>query len=179
MKGEWVMAGELVGQALPALAAAGGAAVVQAAGTDVWTAFRGRVARLFGRGDAAREQAELDRLDSTREALEPEGTADPVRARIIQEGRWQGWFETLLENAEGAERDRLAAELRALVVLAASASGGDTAVGTGRATARAGGEATTGVRRAGGGQGHATAVNTGDAEADGPGSSATSGVVIT
>ncbi|MFF3208460.1 hypothetical protein [Streptomyces sp. NPDC002962] len=46
-----------------AAAAAGGSAVVQAAGTDLWNGFRGRVAEWFGRGDAVRESRELERLD--------------------------------------------------------------------------------------------------------------------
>ncbi|MGW3466207.1 hypothetical protein ACWDE9_44675, partial [Streptomyces olivaceoviridis] len=40
-------------QALTALAAAGGAAVVQAAGTDAWTGLRQAVARWFGSWAAA------------------------------------------------------------------------------------------------------------------------------
>jgi hypothetical protein len=45
-------------ETLAALAAAGGAAVVQAAGTDAWNGFRQAVARWFARGDAQREQAD-------------------------------------------------------------------------------------------------------------------------
>ncbi|QEV56463.1 hypothetical protein CP981_37095 [Streptomyces platensis] len=52
-------------EALMALAAAGGGAVVQAADTDLWAGFSQRVARLFSRGDTQREQAELERLDRT------------------------------------------------------------------------------------------------------------------
>jgi hypothetical protein len=52
-------------QALTALAAAGGTAVVQAAGTDAWTGLRQAVARWFGRGDRQRERVELERLDRT------------------------------------------------------------------------------------------------------------------
>ncbi|MBK3635258.1 hypothetical protein JHN52_20485 [Streptomyces sp. MBT97] len=43
-------------EALAAPAAAGGTAVAQAAGTSLWEGTRSRVARLFGRGDAARHQ---------------------------------------------------------------------------------------------------------------------------
>jgi hypothetical protein len=52
-------------EALTALAAAGGTAVVQAAGKDAWTGFRGRVAKWFARGDTGREQVALERLDRT------------------------------------------------------------------------------------------------------------------
>ncbi|MCM2391874.1 hypothetical protein [Streptomyces albipurpureus] len=175
------MAGELLGQALPALAAAGGAAVVQAAGTDVWTAFRARVARLFGRGDTARESAELERLDRTHDALAPGGPGEgAVRDRMVQEGVWQARFETLLEDLDDTDRERVAGELQALIVLAASVPGGVVAAGTGKATARDGGTATTGIHQTGGssgGGGPVIAVNTGEAEATGTGSSATSGIV--
>ncbi|GAB3116226.1 hypothetical protein GCM10027160_24740 [Streptomyces calidiresistens] len=53
----------------------------------------------------------------------------------------------------------------------------DTAIGTGRAEASGGGRANTGVRRPGGaGGGSATARDTGDATATGPGSRANTGV---
>ncbi|MFC4493088.1 hypothetical protein ACFPA8_02920 [Streptomyces ovatisporus] len=53
----------------------------------------------------------------------------------------------------------------------------DTAVSTGRARATAGGTAVTGVRRPrGAGRGSASAERTGDATADGGGSSAASGI---
>jgi hypothetical protein len=54
---------------------------------------------------------------------------------------------------------------------------GDSAVGTGKPQATGGGRAVTGVRRpAGAGSGSARAERTGDARADGPGSTAISGV---
>jgi hypothetical protein len=52
----------LAEEALAALAAAGGTAVVQAAGTDAWAGFRSRVAKWFARGDTEREQIALERL---------------------------------------------------------------------------------------------------------------------
>ncbi|WP_381805402.1 hypothetical protein [Streptomyces niveus] len=53
----------------------------------------------------------------------------------------------------------------------------DVAVATGKATATDGGDASTGVRRpAGAGSGSATAERTGDATADGAGSSASTGI---
>ncbi|SFL89772.1 hypothetical protein [Streptomyces pini] len=116
-------------QALAALAAAGGTAVVQAAGTEAWTTVREAVARWFGRGDERRERAELERLDHTAAELEP-GGPEPGRgggqepgaagagagaARIRQEAAWQARFENLLESVDGDERARLAGELRALL----------------------------------------------------------------
>ncbi|MGY1453790.1 hypothetical protein [Streptomyces sp. SS8] len=116
-------------QALAALAAAGGTAVVQAAGTEAWTAVRDAVARWFGRGDERRERAELERLDRTAAELEPggpepgegrdqggePGAAGAGAVRIRQEAAWQARFESLLESVDGDERARLARELRALL----------------------------------------------------------------
>lgn len=102
---------ELLAEAMTALAQAGGTAVVQAAGTDVWTAFRQRAAGLFGRGNAQREQTELERLDRTAAVLEAAGDDEILR----QEASWRTRFEMLLESLDDLEREQLAAELRALV----------------------------------------------------------------
>lgn len=59
----------MAGEALAALAAAGGVAIVQAAGTDAWAGVRRTAARLLGRGDPQQESAELGRLDQTETAL--------------------------------------------------------------------------------------------------------------
>ena len=72
----------MLAEALTALAAAGGTAVVQAAGTDAWTGFRARVAKWFARGDTGREQVALERLDRTAAAL---GAAGPQRS---DRARW-------------------------------------------------------------------------------------------
>ncbi|MFE8006958.1 hypothetical protein [Streptomyces sp. NPDC057418] len=165
----------LLTEALAALAAAGGGAVVQAAGTDAWHAARQRVAELFGRGDAERGRAELERLDRTARALEPGAATDPGRELLRQEGVWQERFEALLESLDAEDRERTVQDLRALLAFVADA-GGDTALATGNALARDGGSAVTGVRRQGGGRA-ARAVNTGDAEAIGAESSAISGIV--
>ncbi|MFD8012557.1 hypothetical protein [Streptomyces sp. NPDC058955] len=162
-------------EALAALAAAGGAAVVQAAGTDAWHEVRTRVAALAGRGDAERGRAELERLDQTARALEPGTGAAPEREALLQEGTWRERFSTLLESLDGEDRERAVRDLRTLADFVAGATG-DTALDTGNAVARDGGSAVTGVQRPGGGTA-ARAVRTGDAEATGPGSSAVSGVV--
>ncbi|RSN18742.1 hypothetical protein DMH25_00330 [Streptomyces sp. WAC 01325] len=97
--------------ALAAMAAAGGTAVVQSAGTDTWRGFRPRAARLAGRGDQARETAELQRLDRSAAALEVASTDDPQateHTRIAQEASWQNRFEALLEStSDPQERTRL------------------------------------------------------------------------
>lgn len=121
-------------QALTALAAAGGSAVVQAAGTDVWTGLRQAVARWFGRGDGRRQQAELERLDQTAGELEATDAEAAERMRIRQEAAWQARIEALLESLDDAERTRAAEELRALLAQhtrqgSASAGQGGLAVG--------------------------------------------------
>ncbi|MFG2260454.1 hypothetical protein [Streptomyces mirabilis] len=164
-------------EALAALAAAGGGAVVQAAGTDAWNGLRRRVGEIFARGDAARAEAELERLDRSARALAPGASADIVAERLRQEGAWAGRFETLLESLDDATREQAAEELRELLLFV-SASAGDTAVATGQAVARDGGSAVTGIKNTGGGRpGPSRAVRTGDAEATGTGSNAVSGIV--
>ncbi|MFE1546349.1 hypothetical protein [Streptomyces sp. NPDC058718] len=167
--------GALLAETMAALAAAGGGAVVQAAGTDAWYAVRQRVAELFGRGDAERGRAELERLDRTARALEPGAVTDPDRELSRQEGVWQERFEVLLESLDAGDRERTVQDLRALLAFVAG-EGDDTALATGNALARDGGSAVTGVKRSGGGRA-ARAVNTGNAEAAGAGSSAVSGIV--
>lgn len=120
--------------ALVALATAGGTAVVQAAGTQAWDALRVRVARLLGRGDAERERVELERLDRTAGALEAPPPSEAERVRLRQEASWQTRFEALLEDVAGAERERVAAELRALVqeqAASCAVSAGDHGVAVG------------------------------------------------
>ncbi|TKA11799.1 hypothetical protein [Actinacidiphila oryziradicis] len=164
-------------EALAALAAAGGGAVVQAAGTDAWNGLRRRVGEIFGRSGAARAEAELERLDRTARVLAPGASAETAAERLRQEGVWAGRFEALLEGLDDAARERAAGELRELLAFVA-ASAGDTAVATGKAVARDGGSAVTGIKNTGGGRpGPARAVHTGDAEATGAGSSAVSGIV--
>lgn len=162
-------------ETLTALAAASGGAVAQAAGTDAWHAVRERVAALFGRGDAERGRAELERLDRTARALEPGAAADPDRELLRQEGAWQERFEALLESLDAREQERTAQDLRALLALVAG-TGDDVALATGNAEARDGGSAVTGIRRVDGGR-PARAVNTGDAHATGAGSTAVTGIV--
>ncbi|MFD8882897.1 hypothetical protein ACFV0H_10265 [Streptomyces erythrochromogenes] len=120
---------------LAALAMAGGTAVVQAAGTEAWAGFRQAVARWFGRGDAARERAELERLDQTATALRTADPAQAERARISQEASWQARIGAVLENLDEEERDEAADRLRALLtdhtpdVRVTAASGGLAAGG--------------------------------------------------
>ncbi|QLE72556.1 hypothetical protein FGW37_13955 [Streptomyces rectiverticillatus] len=106
----------MLSEALTAAAAAGGTAVVQAAGTDAWTGLRERVAQWFGRGDETRERVELERLDRTAAALETAARSrETERARDRQEAVWQDRFETRLEGLAAGQREAAAGELKALV----------------------------------------------------------------
>jgi len=105
---------EMLAEAMTAAAAAAGTTVVQSASSDLWTAFRERCARLVGRGDPARENDALERLDQTAAVLDAAGEEESGRVRDLQVGLWQGRFESLLESLEQPERERLVAELRAL-----------------------------------------------------------------
>jgi len=117
----------VLAEELTALAAAGGTAVVQAAGTDAWAGFRSRVAKWFARGDAGREQVALERLDQTAAALEAAGPGEVERVRAGEQASWQTSFELLLEGLGGEERQRAAAGLDDL--LAGFAGGRAAAVG--------------------------------------------------
>lgn len=83
-------------EGMAALAAAGGAAVVSAAGTELWETFRSQVARLLGRGNDATEQITLERLDRTAAELEP-AAADDSSA-------WASRFSDALEEASPKNR---------------------------------------------------------------------------
>lgn len=105
----------VLAEGLTALAAAGGTAVVQAAGTDAWNEFRRAMAALLGRGENGAEQTELERLDQTATALTAVAESDAEQARTNYSALWQARLEALLEGSEEPDRARLAAELRGLV----------------------------------------------------------------
>ncbi|MFJ8434015.1 hypothetical protein ACIQ9P_22205 [Kitasatospora sp. NPDC094019] len=92
------------------LAAAGGTAVVSAAATDIWQGTKGRVARLFSRGDDRDEQRVSVQLD--RIPLELDQAAEPQQERV-RASLQNRWTEKLAELLE--ENPDLEAELRSLV----------------------------------------------------------------
>lgn len=102
----------MLDQALVALAASGGTAVVTAAGTDAWTTVRTAVAGWFGRGDVQREGVELERLERTAAAVREAGPGEAERVGIRQEAIWQARFEELLESLSADEQERAVEELR-------------------------------------------------------------------
>ncbi|MFI5854260.1 hypothetical protein [Streptomyces parvulus] len=111
-------------EALLALAAAGGGAIVQAAGTDAWNGMRSGIARMLGRGETAREHGELERLDRTQAVLEAANEDEVERVRTAQAAVWQSRLEMLLEELPEAQRQQAAAELQALIEQAGAAGGG-------------------------------------------------------
>ncbi|SES32180.1 hypothetical protein SAMN04487983_104274 [Streptomyces sp. yr375] len=136
-------------ETLMALAAAGGTAVVQAAGTDAWAGFRQAVARWFARGDAQREQAELERLDQTAVALESADATEVDRVRVSSEAAWHARIESALERLDEPEREQAADQLRTLLAQLRAAeqasgisvvTGAGSAVFTGDAHAQASGD---------------------------------------
>ncbi|MFG3255742.1 hypothetical protein [Streptomyces sp. NPDC048172] len=132
--------------AVAALAASGGTALVQAAGTDAWQSLRDGVARWFGRGDDRREGLALERLDRTEAAVRD---GDP-EARAEQRAAWRGRFADLLEELDEEERESAASELRELLGRhgagpGVSAGAGGVAVGGDFRVTAEGGSFATGV----------------------------------
>jgi hypothetical protein len=137
----------MLAEALMALAATGGNAVVTAMATDTWEGVRHRIAKLFGRGDKGETDAALEKLEQSRTALNaaPAGP-EQDRARMQQEIVWQTRLTDLLERHPDAEH-----ELRGIVseIQAASVSAGEV-----RQTVIAHDQAQVAV------QGHGTQTNT-------------------
>ena len=105
-------------EAMAATAAAGGMAVVQAAGTDAWAGIRSRVARLLGHAEPAREQMILDRLDETALVLVQVEPFEAQAVRAHQADSWQVRFQDLLKMLDEPGQEDLAAELSDLQSLA-------------------------------------------------------------
>ncbi|MEV0371627.1 hypothetical protein AB0I10_17655 [Streptomyces sp. NPDC050636] len=105
----------MLNEALTALAAAGGAGVVQAASTDAWDTLRQQIARLIGRGDSERERVELERLDRTASILDSAAASEVELLRVRQEASWQARFEALLESLDSREQEAAAASLRVVL----------------------------------------------------------------
>ncbi|MFD0403102.1 hypothetical protein ACFVHI_34065 [Kitasatospora sp. NPDC127121] len=106
----------MLSETLSALAAAGGTGIVQAAGTDVWTAIRERIARLLGRGRTEDERLVQARLDRTSQELEAAAPQERAALAQRQEHTWQTRLADFLEGLEPAEQAQAAEQLRALLV---------------------------------------------------------------
>ncbi|MFD5200066.1 hypothetical protein ACFWM7_07875 [Streptomyces sp. NPDC058375] len=107
-------------EAMLALAAAGGTAVVQAAGTEAWGSVSEGVARMFRRrsGDGAEDgaQRELERTALVLASDEAEGSSR-------QASLWGQRFAVLLSDADEQGRRQAETELRQLISLASGAAG--------------------------------------------------------
>src|SRR5690348_12894144 len=88
----------MVVEALEALAAAGGTALVTAMVTDGWESIRQRVARLLGRGIDKEVQAAAVRLEKSHAMLTRLSGVDLERAEAEQAVVWRTRFSDLLEN---------------------------------------------------------------------------------
>ncbi|MFF7754315.1 tetratricopeptide repeat protein [Streptomyces sp. NPDC007971] len=99
--------GEMLAEALAAAAAAGGTAMVQAAGTDAWASVRSRIARAFGQGNPRVEAAVSAELDQAATAVR----GSPEQFAAVRR-MWQSRFEGLLQELDPPEREMAAQLLR-------------------------------------------------------------------
>lgn len=105
---------------IAALVALAGNTLVTAMVTDAWEDVRGKIARLFGRGqlDLGTER----RLDATRGQLGAASSAELEQVRAILAAQWATRLADLLDEHPDAEADlrALVEEIRALPAVAAS-----------------------------------------------------------
>ncbi|MFD4399681.1 hypothetical protein [Kitasatospora sp. NPDC058397] len=106
----------MLSEALSALAPAGGAGIVQAAGTGVWAATRERIACLLGLARSGDERLAQARLDRTSQELEAAAPQERAALAQRQEHTWQTRLADFLEGLKPAEQDQAAEQLRALLV---------------------------------------------------------------
>ncbi|MDF4253668.1 MinD/ParA family protein [Streptomyces sp. WMMB303] len=103
----------MVDDASRSAAAAAGAAVVEAMGSEAWYSVRSFAARLLSRGDPRAEEAHAVRLDRDLALLME---ARDERTRIRLEAAWQTRFEMLLETAPESETSELVEQLDHVVL---------------------------------------------------------------
>ncbi|WP_328792860.1 MULTISPECIES: hypothetical protein [unclassified Streptomyces] len=116
-------------ETLTALAAAGGTAVVQAAGTSTWQGFQQAVSRWFGHGDEEAIRVDLDRSAQMLAAARED---DDVMAVRDEQAAWQTRFAVALASLAEPER-RSAAEALAALIQATPHADGVSAAGDGLA----------------------------------------------
>ncbi|WP_410646460.1 hypothetical protein [Amycolatopsis sp. cmx-4-54] len=124
-------------EALVALAAAGGTALVEAAATDAWTKTKERFARFLGRGDQQQALVVEGRLERTHTELLPLTGAELQRAREVRATEWATRLRDVLE-----EHPESADELRG-VVEQSKADGVSVTAVTGDHSVVVGGDSTT------------------------------------
>jgi hypothetical protein len=105
-------------EALAALAAAGGTALVNAMVTDGWESVRKRFARLLGRGDSTGTAAADARLEKSRRMLTGLSSADLAKAQVEQAVAWRTRLSDLLEDHPEVEDNlrNLVADVQAEIV---------------------------------------------------------------
>lgn len=120
-------------EALAALAAAGGTAVVEAATTDAWQRAKAGLARLLGRGDERRTEVSLGRLDATRAELVPLTGGELQRAREVRAAEWTTRLRDVLEEDPDSAEDlrRLLDDLAAAGVTVSATTGDHSVVAGG------------------------------------------------
>jgi hypothetical protein len=125
MRGGFVLA-----EALAALAAAGGTALVEAVTTDAWQKAKAGFARLLGRGDQRQMAVIEGRLESTRTELVPLTGAALAHAREARAAEWTTRLrDALEEDPASAELLRgLLGELAAAGVKVAAETGSHSMV---------------------------------------------------
>jgi len=108
----------MLAEAMAALAAAGGNALVSAMVTDGWEGVRERFARLLGRGDPKAAGDAAGRLEDSRAVLAGRSGADLERARSEQEIAWRTRLADLLESHPEAEDElrTVVADVQAQVI---------------------------------------------------------------
>ena len=122
-------------EALAALAAAAGMALVNAMVVDGWEGVRRRLARLLGRGNDEEAEVAAARLEKSREMLAGLSGADLGKAQAEQAVVWRTRLGDLLEDhpeVEGELRN-LVAEVQAQVVVGSAGSVRQQVVGLDRA----------------------------------------------
>jgi hypothetical protein len=108
----------MVAEALTALAAAGGTALVNAMVTDGWEGIRKRFAQLLGRGSDHKVAAAAARLERSREMLTEISGTGIEKAQAEQAVVWRTRLSDLLEDHPdaGDELRKLIAEVQAEVI---------------------------------------------------------------
>jgi hypothetical protein len=116
----------MLSEALAALAAAGGTALVSAMTTDAWTSAKQRFAQLLGRGQSKQQEVVERRLERSRQELVGATGGELERARVEQEAAWRLRLSDLLEDDPAAE-----AELRVLVATFGASASGERSISIG------------------------------------------------
>lgn len=123
----------MLAEALAALAAAGGTALVEAATTDAWTKAKAGFARVLGRGDEERTAVVEGRLERTRAELASSTGEELERARNAHSAQWTTRLrDALEEHPESAQPLGEVLDELAAAGVAVSAATGDHSMVVGR-----------------------------------------------